>query len=86
MERAYREGFCTRWVPEKLGREGVVGGHWAGRERAMTTQMREPRTGSVDCPECGHEMRRTDITREGDERVMHLECPSCGHRRKRALS
>jgi predicted RNA-binding Zn-ribbon protein involved in translation (DUF1610 family) len=52
----------------------------------MATHVRDPRTGSVACPECGHQMRRTDIIREGDQLVMHLECPSCGYKRKRTLS
>lgn len=42
--------------------------------------------GYADCPECGRGMRRTDMTQEDDELVMHLECSECGHNRKRPLS
>jgi Zn ribbon nucleic-acid-binding protein len=40
----------------------------------------------VVCPAFKHQMRRTDMIREGDQLVMHLECPSCGYKRKRTLS
>jgi predicted RNA-binding Zn-ribbon protein involved in translation (DUF1610 family) len=52
----------------------------------MVTQVRDPGTGSVACPDCGHQMRRTDMTREGELLVLQLECPSCGAKRKRALA
>ena len=52
----------------------------------MVTQVRDPGTGSVACPDCGHQMRRTDMIREGDLLVLHLECPSCGSKGKRALA
>jgi predicted RNA-binding Zn-ribbon protein involved in translation (DUF1610 family) len=52
----------------------------------MAIQVRDPVTASVACPECGHQMRRTDMIREGELFVLHLECPSCGTKRKRPLS
>ena len=52
----------------------------------MAMHVHESGTGSVTCPECGHQLRRTDMIREGDLLFMHLECPSCGYKRKRALS
>ena len=52
----------------------------------MAIHVREPGTGSVNCPDCGHQMRRTDMILEGDQLVLHLECPSCGYKGKRALS
>ncbi len=52
----------------------------------MTVQASKPGSVSVDCPECGSQMRRTGMTKEKDELLMHLECPSCGHRGKRPLS
>ena len=51
----------------------------------MRLAAEQHRDGNVDCPECGRPMRRTDMTREADELVMHLECPECGHNRKRPL-
>ena len=51
----------------------------------MAIRVREPGTGAVTCPDCGHQLRRTDMIREGDLLVLHLESPSCGYKRKRAL-
>lgn len=51
----------------------------------MAIRLREPGTGAVTCPDCGHQLRRTDMIREGDLLVLHLECPSCGYKGKRAL-
>jgi predicted RNA-binding Zn-ribbon protein involved in translation (DUF1610 family) len=58
----------------------------AGREGTMAIQVSGPGSSKVDCPECGSQMRRTEMTREEDELVIHLECPSCGHKGKRPLS
>jgi DNA-directed RNA polymerase subunit RPC12/RpoP len=51
----------------------------------MAIQVREPGTGSVTCPDCGHQLRRTDMILERDQLVLQLECPSCGYKRKCAL-
>jgi predicted RNA-binding Zn-ribbon protein involved in translation (DUF1610 family) len=57
----------------------------------MATYVRDPmtadpRTVFLVCPDCGHQLRRTDMLREGDHLVLHLECPSCGYKRKRSLA
>lgn len=52
----------------------------------MAMPVRDPRTGSGVCPDCGHALRRTDMLREGEHLVLHLECPSCGYKRKRPLA
>jgi predicted RNA-binding Zn-ribbon protein involved in translation (DUF1610 family) len=52
----------------------------------MAIQVSGPGSSKVDCPECGSQMRRTEMTREEDKLVIHLECPSCGHKGKRPLS
>jgi predicted RNA-binding Zn-ribbon protein involved in translation (DUF1610 family) len=52
----------------------------------MALQVRDPRTGAVVCPDCGHQLRRTDMLREGEQFVLQLECPACGYKRKRALA
>ena len=51
----------------------------------MATYVRDPMTASVVCPDCGHQLRRTDMLREGEQLMLHLECPACGYKRKRAL-
>ena len=51
----------------------------------MTIHVREPGTSAVTCPDCGHQLRRTDMILERDQLVLQFECPSCGYKRTRAL-
>ncbi len=52
----------------------------------MAIQAPEPGRGRVECRECGGQMRRTDMSRQGDRLMMHLECANCGHTMDEPLS